>query len=113
MLNDILHSSQKDHVPALGGVNDASGSKRLDKLNNFIQASPPLKPWSLRDNGSESKVSAYFKRKSMSQLILVFDFQFYKIREKWPPIIKFAKSDSSNFYSSDPLAPCNTSKGQK
>ena len=52
MLNDILHPSQKDHIPAVGGVNDATGWKRLEKINSFIQQSPPLKPWS----HSESKV---------------------------------------------------------
>ena len=57
MLNDILHPSQKDHIPAVGGVNDASGWKRLEKINSFIQQSPPLKPWALRDKNAESKVS--------------------------------------------------------
>lgn len=55
MLNDVLHSSQKEPVPALGGVNDASGCKRLDKLNSFLQQSPALKPWSLRED-ADSKV---------------------------------------------------------
>ena len=43
MLNDILHPSQKDQVVAVGSVSDATGWKRLDKLNSFIQKSSPLK----------------------------------------------------------------------
>ena len=60
MLSDILHSSQRDHIPQI--LQDASGRRRLEKLNTYLKQSPPLKPWSsLRGEHSstESKVNAY------------------------------------------------------
>lgn len=60
MLNDILHPSQRDQVPAVGGVTDVSGRKRLDRLSNIIQKSPPLKPWPLRENTDSKVHEKYF-----------------------------------------------------
>ena len=56
MLNDILHPIQKEYIPAIGRINDLTGWKRLEKLNGFIQQSPPLKPW----EKTESKVHIYY-----------------------------------------------------
>ena len=56
MLGDILCTMEKDKIPGLSGVNDSSGYKRIDKLNEIVRKSPPLKPWPLREN-KDSKVS--------------------------------------------------------
>ena len=56
MLSDILHSSQRDHIPQI--LQDASGRRRLEKLNTYLKQSPPLKPWSSLPS-SESKVKMH------------------------------------------------------
>ncbi len=68
LLNDVLHPGMKEDLPAASGFNDASGRKRLEKLNSLIQRSPPLKPWPLREN-TQSKVYFFLQlTKSIRQL---------------------------------------------
>ena len=56
MLSDILYPMERDKIPGLSSVNDSSGHKRIDKLNDIFRKSQPLKPWPLREN-KDSKVS--------------------------------------------------------
>ena len=63
MLGDILCTMERDKIPGLSGVNDSSGYKRIDKLNEIVRKSPPLKPWPLREN-KDSKVSKMLRNKT-------------------------------------------------
>ena len=59
MLSDILYPMERDKIPGLSSVNDSSGHKRIDKLNDIFRKSQPLKPWPLREN-KDSKVSTNY-----------------------------------------------------
>ena len=73
MLGDILCTMEKDKIPGLSGVNDSSGYKRIDKLNEIVRKSPPLKPWPLREN-KDSKVSIMLQKNLRTNWLLAKDF---------------------------------------
>ena len=53
MLTDILDPVQSQSLPACADVYDKNGSKRLERLNNAIQKSSPLKPWAQRTHSNK------------------------------------------------------------
>ena len=60
MLSDILYPMERDKIPGLSSVNDSSGHKRIDKLNDIFRKSQPLKPWPLRENKDSKVRTDYF-----------------------------------------------------